>query len=175
MISPKRLLFIPIFFPPCVDKPFILGTDILFNYIFWVCIAFFRSTWHRPAKVRPLLSHCIAWAVSWIPAELCVYSGCVWSRGLTVLRCLSQRYSAVQCCSLNLPLKHNCWYFNFLYSSFILPRMLPWFSLIFFLMRPLCFSGCLQHTYRCALPSVSAASRQTVRSQESQNHRITEW
>lgn len=33
----------------------------------------------------------------------CVYFGCVWSHGLTVLRCLSQRYSRLWCWSLNLP------------------------------------------------------------------------
>lgn len=33
MISPKWLLFILIFFALCVDKPFILVTDLLFLYL----------------------------------------------------------------------------------------------------------------------------------------------
>lgn len=164
MISPKWLLFILIFvFPLCVDKPFILVTDILFYDIFWVCIAFSRSPQCRTAQVVPSLSHCATRPASWVPAQLRIYSGRVWSQGLAVLRRLSQRYSRVRCWSLNLPLKHNWSCFYFLYPSFILPWMLRWFSLIIFFppVRSLCCSSCLQHPYGYAVPSVSAGSLQT--------------
>lgn len=57
MIFPKWLFVNPdFFFPLCVDKFFILVTDILLC-ICWVCIMFFRSTQGRAARAIPLLSH----------------------------------------------------------------------------------------------------------------------
>lgn len=124
--------FYPDFFPCVLTSLSSWLLTIPFYDLFWVCSMFFRSTQHRTARVIPLLSHCTRRAVSWVPAELCIYSGCVWSHGLTVLRRLSQRYSRVRCWSLNLSFKPSWSYFCFLYSSSILPWMLRWFSLIFF-------------------------------------------
>lgn len=64
----------PDFLPLCVDKPFILVTDILFH-VFWVSVVFFRSLQHRAAQGYPCCPTALC-MLSGGPGELCICSGC---------------------------------------------------------------------------------------------------